>query len=1332
MPVEWADFETATEDKPAASWDEFEPVSVEDQKKDLVRKMAKARLEGKQGEMEQAAVDLAQRAAYTLSLPAQPIVRLPRSSGTGAGAGAVNVAAGVAEGLTAPAYWMVPGSKAVQLAAGSQMLGNLPQSVPAAVQTVQDPNATMAQKVEAGAAPVLESAFGAGMLGARLPRWQVQPPPDMIQGSDLQMPPGARPAPEPIVPRPAPPGRPVVPETPAAPPAPSDAVKAILAKPVESVTHQDIAGLSTTDAAEYFRSVSKDLQKRAVISGLKLTPADVPELKRLRDVSLKKLLEAVADNDNDAVMAEQGRNIWYSGAIEGANKAGPNYDPVMQERAAAEPAPKAAAPPAPVAAEPPPVSATKPAEVAAKPEQVADAGTQQAQAAISKTVTTEGVTSGKEAKSTLVETIQKQIEEAPPESQFIGVVAERERMAKDKFGIADSDFWNKAKQKIGTVTIEIPGDGTFTVLNTKEALGEVLARAKRISTKSTEPAKVTRRGASAEDKEWIAQQFEEVPEPATGPTQMMSGFPLPAALNQALNRGLQVARGVLAQRIKARPTRHAMDQLADGADTMANNFANQMGNRIRVGIGDVEDRAAAAVIAAKFDPANLPALVAAARKGKNKDAETALIYAANHWPQVSRKATQGAELFEDQLKAEQAAGIETEARENYLPGIYDTDLWMGQGRPFIIGRGAGLSSSFRKGKTYNSPFEAIADGYVPKSLKLSDLVEHRIRQGQRLMNRTEWGNALRTFTDPTDGRPIVTDLQTRSRGPGRAGFETAPEGYVPREILPGRRVAVHEDYAKLFDALTGKSAIAEFEPGGLPVGEAALKAAGTVKHGLLLFDTFHASRVAQREMSLKGLPSYRKGLSLLEYSDRDLGAAVRAGEITQEMADYARANRGTANLLMRNGLNVGRIQEAMYSGLVRSIQETISKEAQKAGVPKGLAEKVEFNKWVFEKMSRGAMLESGLIEFERVQKDNPTWTQEQVARKVARDINVFFGNLGRQGLFKSQTMLDLSRLAMLAPQWVESMARTELKAAKGLTIDPILNRTTAVGTVARGVRNGLLAYFVGTQILNQFTRGQFTWQNPEKDHKLDAWIPDLTGKSNGYFLSPFSVVTELSHDLYRNIEKGQGLAEGLGRTALGKAGPLTRAAIISIMGRYPFGNEQKIVGTWDRAKAAGMALAPVPIPLTPAVQGAPPGQMQRQAMSSMGLKTELAGSAQQQVHGLVRDWMRTSEDPRLVKRYEQQIQQEFGPSDYTPLRQMLANGDLEKARDAFDKLLPVHGKSKVNDALNPFRHPFAGSRINESKFKRSLTDAERDIYDSAVNERKQIWSNYQRMLRGEK
>lgn len=832
--------------------------------------------------------------------------------------------------------------------------------------------------------------------------------------------------------------------------------------------------------------------------------------------------------------------------------------------------------------------------------------------------------------------------------------------------------------------------------------------------------------------------------------------PIPAVakvLGQAARpalRKIQVLRGTLAQRSANIGERHQIDQLMDAADTQANEVGVHGRNHVALGISSDADLGASAAIAAGMDPKNLPKLLAIVA-GKNADAERAVRYAMAHWAEVEPAARRGQALFDAEIAQEKAAGMDTLYAENYLPGLYDTDLWMGKSRPFVIGQSGGAGSQFRKGKTYETPFHAVGDGYEPKTLRLSELVEHRLRQGQRLINRRAFVDSLRSINATSDGRPIVADMIQHSRGPGLPAFETPPVGYVPRQIIPGTpTVAIHEDFARLVDALTGTSKIGEFEPRGIPVGSLALATAGGIKHGLLVFDTFHASRILQKSaFTLRGLPSYRKGMSLLDYADPDLNRAIAAREITPEMANWVRANRPTANLLLKSGLNVGRIQELIYNSTVRGIQQKLAEGARALGVPKRIAEKIEFNKWVFEKVTRGAMMEGALHEFDRVKKQNPEMTDSQVAFKVARDINVYFGNLGRQGIFKSQTFLDASRLAFLAPQWVESMARSELIGAGQLLKAPVDSITAGrlrIGTLGGTLATGLLGYAIGTQILNLLTRGHLTFQNQEKEHKWDAWIPDITGKGNGFFLSPLSVPAELTHDMIRYTKMKDGVLPAAWQIVKNRMAPLPRAARAVFEGRD--WNDRQLGDTWERVKAGAWALAPTPIPLSPVLRGnAPEGQVQRQLTSSLGFKTEPAGSGISRTHDLIKDWLKASSDPKLHEKYEQAKKQDFGESEYRPLKDSLNRGDLDRAIDEYHKLITEKGKKEkdVFREMKPYtmvevggqfvRHdkPFAGlSRKQESQFLRSLSPEDRVTYDRAKKERLDLFQRFQDMLKQEK
>lgn len=772
-------------------------------------------------------------------------------------------------------------------------------------------------------------------------------------------------------------------------------------------------------------------------------------------------------------------------------------------------------------------------------------------------------------------------------------------------------------------------------------------------------------------------------------------------------------RKALGTIFRAGANRKVMDQTIDAADNKANIVGQQMGNRLRIGTDKLRREAALAVVEAAGDPKKLTDFLAKAQAGNNTDAVRAVRYAQANWARLQPDAVRVKTILDGQISQEQTAGIATEYRDAYVPHIYDRDLLMGTGRPFVIAGGSGTGSGFKKGRTFENIFDAIEAGYTPKTLDVADLVEHRVKVGQKIINRKAWGESLAGLVDPSDGNPISAPLIRKSRGPGRPGYEVAPPGYVAKEILPGIRLGIHEAYRPLFDALTGESQVAGSVPGKL-----LLEAAGGIKHGLLVFDSFHASRIFQKLLTLapgkvlSGKAGYERGQSLLEYSDADLSRAVADNLITPEIEAWVRTNRPNANLLIDSGLNVGRIQESLYNSVVRQIP--------------GLG---TFNKWVFEKLTRGALMEAGLIELERVSAAKPNVPRGTIAQQVARDLNAYFGNLGRQGIFKSKSAQDVARLVALAPQWVESMARTELKGAaqiaKGTTYDPIVHKTLLTGSIGKGVAQGLIAYFVGTQIVNYITRGHSTFENPEDNHKLDAWIPDVTGKSHGFFLSPFSVVAELTHDMLRYSSKEPTKWEAAMRIASNKASPMARAAKVLLTGRDYDGKQ--ITDTWKRVKQAAFALAPTPIPLAPLIKGsAYPGQTQRQLTASLGFKTEPAESATQQIVGKAKQFM-----IEVGKKKPVMLEPSEDEPAYYKLRDLLRKDDQPGAEAMLAELRKTHTPKQIMTAMrNHVKRPFTGSRANEVAFRASLSPKDRGVYDKARDEQRQEYRQFLKLWYG--
>ncbi len=176
--MDWQDFEPVTTEQETPDWSEFEPVTdpvKEAKRQGFAQEKTKLQREGFIGEQEQAALGAAENIAKVASIPAQPILRLPRSTGTGVGAGLVNVGANLAEAASAPAYWLMPGSKALQALTAGQAAGSVPEATSEAIRAIRDPQSTTAQKVEAGVAPLLGTAVGYALGGGRLPRLRTTP-----------------------------------------------------------------------------------------------------------------------------------------------------------------------------------------------------------------------------------------------------------------------------------------------------------------------------------------------------------------------------------------------------------------------------------------------------------------------------------------------------------------------------------------------------------------------------------------------------------------------------------------------------------------------------------------------------------------------------------------------------------------------------------------------------------------------------------------------------------------------------------------------------------------------------------------------------------------------------------------------------------------------------------------------------------------------------------------------------------------------------------------------------------------------------------------------------
>lgn len=742
---------------------------------------------------------------------------------------------------------------------------------------------------------------------------------------------------------------------------------------------------------------------------------------------------------------------------------------------------------------------------------------------------------------------------------------------------------------------------------------------------------------------------------------------------------------------KVADTKDVISGKVDAADAQANIVANQAGNKVRLLLewkkADME--AMPFVIEAGGD---LAKLAADAAKIKGKGFDKVMDHAIRNFDRLTKLVPEIDAIHADQLADERGAGMSVDEVESYVAHRFDTDLWNGGKSKLVLdatgGKGGG-SSFFKKQRVFDTYADAIEAGYKPKTLNVADLVEHRVRAGQRLINQRAWVQSLRGLPNPIDGKPVVTELLTQPKG-----TKVPPRDYVAREVVPGTgMVAVHETFSPILDALTGRTV----------VPKVLSEVAGGVKHYMLLLDTFHASRVMQKQLFATGRIGYGKGKALLEYSDADLAEAVKQKSLDPAEAAYAKANRGKAQELIAAGLNVGNVQDALYRQAVQHIP-----------VVSG------FNKWVFDKLSRGAMLETALIYLEKNGKGFPELSRGQLVRKTAREVNTYFGNLGRQGTFKSQSWRDMTRLIFLAPQWVEGLVRTEAGAAKQLAMAPIdlaSGKGLRVGMLGKSVATGLLAYAAASQIINLMTTGKPTWDNPA-GHKMDAFIPDVLGHSNGFWLSPFSVVAEVTHDVMRYWDREANKSDILMDIIKNKTGPLFAMSRDIFIGKDFYG--RPLGGLWDRSKQASVDGAPFPL-MFRSLMTDYKGSNERKILGSLGFKVEPVASKSNDIYGAARTFLREKGLP----------ERPFTPSDYSKLNTALREGDKESAKVAYAELVKTKSQKTVDHHFSNtmVTMPFTGSKKTEAEFRKSLDREQLDSYNKALEERRELVQRFHQYLK---
>jgi len=713
-------------------------------------------------------------------------------------------------------------------------------------------------------------------------------------------------------------------------------------------------------------------------------------------------------------------------------------------------------------------------------------------------------------------------------------------------------------------------------------------------------------------------------------------------------------------------------------------------------------------------------------------------------------------ILADELATENAHGFNVTEAEHYIPGIMEGSFWDGSIWHFAGHRF--LGEAFKGPKKFKTPYEAISVGpYFLASLDIGELAQHRIVAGQNGIWRNVVTEQMKALKDPTTNKPLLGQTKPEMesvtiKSPSgeefvheqpKAGGKLLPTDTAYRMINAGlgRQLAVLDGYAPLIRALYAPDAVANST-----LGKAALTFNAALKHGVvLMWDSFHPGRLLQYSLATTGLRGrkggYSGGYSALHYLPDQLPQAVKQGYISQEAANWATTNvniggrlvprHQIARDLVSKGMNAVRLTDALYKDAIQNIP-VLGGMYHRALAP--------YNNFLFDRFVPGLMTEAAVRNVEKLSGTSKA-SYDQIVSDVAKDTNIFYGSMGRQGLFKNPTWRSLAQLMFLAPSWQEALVQKEVRMAGRLTgISAMTGRTPGIGygglgMLGESVAKGIVSYLALSQLINLATRGKFTWQNEEPEHKLDAYFHP-PGSEKGFWLSPLSTFAEITHDLVRLLETKPKTWDAMEQLGENRLGPTGKAVHVLVTNKSPTGQTYSTLGgtlggTFGQfaptpisfgppAKLLGHAIAPG------TVSPPAPGSFFRQVIAaSAGLKTQPEQTALNRILAQAQDFARKEGFKKDTGWEEVQTD----APGYTKLRSALRNDDRKEAARNLDALLADHTPEQVQHAMQLWaRRPFTGSRAGDRMFLYSLDDAGRELYSAAYEQKLEVLQKFYEAL----
>jgi hypothetical protein len=399
------------------------------------------------------------------------------------------------------------------------------------------------------------------------------------------------------------------------------------------------------------------------------------------------------------------------------------------------------------------------------------------------------------------------------------------------------------------------------------------------------------------------------------------------------------------------------------------------------------------------------------------------------------------QYFDTKYKQLQQSGLKLGYRQDYIP-----QLWQNSEKEVMqkLGRSLTTKPSFSLERIIQDYKDGIAAGLTPRFSKMSDLVGWYESYSNKALADRQFFNGL------LQQGYILPSSQAEH------GWVTINPDNFPKYLTQtgtGQYVGTYKAPPEVAQAINGYLTQPPSEikgaAGALTKAKNITLSSGIPKTAI----NMHGVNILVRNTLASDNPvgAFAKGIAWM----------VNPGAAEKNL----NANLGKAEFFVKHGLSLA-TEDSAYTKIKPPLQGNVFTKSRDKMMQ---IQASLFHDPLFKKYVPALKLNYADQIFQNLKKAYP---EEQAAKLASKTANDFFGGINVDELGRSQTMQNLMRTILLAPDWAETNVRTGAGVVKGLA-HPTDPQFKAYRTFAR---NFLMAY-VGANILNKTLSGHWMFQN---------------------------------------------------------------------------------------------------------------------------------------------------------------------------------------------------------------------------------------------------------------